>query len=90
MAGNNEMLKDMLPYGGAVNIYGEITWRVTAEEFNEMKKNLECIFDECAYNPHKTKRSKRGRVKVRPDHDVSDLGPKQAVPEILGHSGGDV
>jgi len=47
MAGNNEMLKDMLPYGGAVNIYGEITWRVTAEEFNEMKKNLECLFDEC-------------------------------------------
>jgi hypothetical protein len=47
MAGNNEMLKDMLPYGGAVNIHGEITWRVTEEEFNEMKKNLESIFDEC-------------------------------------------
>lgn len=46
MAGNNEMLKDMLPYGGAVNIYGEITWRVTEEEFNEMKRHLESIFDE--------------------------------------------
>ena len=47
MAGTNEMLKDMLPYGGAVNIHGEITWRVTEEEFNEMKRNLESIFDEC-------------------------------------------
>ena len=46
MAGNNEMLKDMLPYGGAVNIHGEITWRVTKEEFVEMKKNLESIFNE--------------------------------------------
>jgi len=43
-----------------------------------------------AYNPHKTKRSKRGRVKVRPDNDMSDLGPKQAVPEIGGHSESDV
>lgn len=47
MAGNIEMLKDMLPYGGAVNIHGEITWRVTEEEFIEMKRNLESIFDEC-------------------------------------------
>jgi hypothetical protein len=47
MAGTNEMLKDMLPYGGAVNIHGEITWRVTEDEFNEMKRNLESIFDEC-------------------------------------------
>jgi hypothetical protein len=47
MAGTSEMLKDMLPYGGAVNIRGEITWRVTQEEFNEMKRNLERIFDEC-------------------------------------------
>jgi hypothetical protein len=46
MAEINEMLKDMLPYGGAVNIYGEITWRVTEEEFNEMKRHLESIFDE--------------------------------------------
>jgi hypothetical protein len=46
MAGTNEMLKDMLPYGGAVNIHGEITWRVTKEEFNEMKRHLESIFDE--------------------------------------------
>jgi hypothetical protein len=47
MARDNDMLKDMLPYGGAVNIRGEITWRVTEEEFNELKKNLESIFDEC-------------------------------------------
>ena len=46
MAGTNEMLKDMLPYGGAVNIHGKITWRVTEKEFNEMKRNLECIFDD--------------------------------------------
>lgn len=39
------MLKDMLPYGGAVNIHGEITWRVTEEEFEDMKKQLENIFD---------------------------------------------
>ena len=25
MAGTNDMLKDMLPYGGAVNLHGEIT-----------------------------------------------------------------
>lgn len=42
----NEMLKNMLPYGGAVNIHGKITWRVTEEEFKEMLKNLESIFDE--------------------------------------------
>ncbi len=46
MAEPNEMLKNMLPYGGAVNIRGEVTWRVTKEEFIEMKKNLENIFDE--------------------------------------------
>jgi hypothetical protein len=46
MAVTNEMLKDMLPYGGAVNIHGEITWRVTEKEFNEMKRNLESIFDD--------------------------------------------
>ena len=46
MAGTNEMLKDMLPYGGAVNIHGEITWRVTEEEFTELKRHLESIFDE--------------------------------------------
>jgi len=47
------------------------------------------LFAFMAYNPHKTKRSKRGRVKVRPDNDMSDLGPKQAVPEIGGHSESD-
>ena len=46
MAGTNEMLKDMLPYGGAVNIHGKITWRVTEKEFNEMKRHLESIFDD--------------------------------------------
>jgi hypothetical protein len=43
MAGTNEMLEDMLPYGGAVNIHGEITWRVTEKEFNDMKRHLESI-----------------------------------------------
>jgi len=46
MTETDEMLKDMLPFGGAVNIRGEITWRVTEKEFIEMKKNLESIFDE--------------------------------------------
>ena len=46
MAGTAEMLKDMLPYGGAVNIHGEVTWCVTKEEFNELKKHLDSIFDE--------------------------------------------
>lgn len=41
-----EMLKNKLPYGGAVNIHGEITWRVTEEEFKEMQQNLESIFNE--------------------------------------------
>ena len=49
MAGT-EMLKNMLPYGGAVNIHGEITWCVTEEEFKEMQKNLESIFSRPAPN----------------------------------------
>lgn len=45
MPKNTEMLKYMLPYGGAVNIRGEITWRITKDEFKEMQKHLESIFD---------------------------------------------
>jgi hypothetical protein len=46
MAGTTEMLKDLLPYGGAVNIHGKVTWCVTEEEFNELKRHLDSIFDE--------------------------------------------
>ena len=41
-----EMLKNMLPYDGTINIHGEITWCVTEEKFKEMQKQLESIFDE--------------------------------------------
>ena len=46
MAGTNEMLKNMLPFGGAVNIHGEITWRITEDEYKELQKHLESIFNE--------------------------------------------
>lgn len=46
LVAGTEMLKNLLPYGGAVNIHGEITWCVTKEEFKEMQKHLESIFDE--------------------------------------------
>lgn len=46
MAEPSRPLKYQLPYGGAVNIRGEIVWRVTEEEFKEMKDYIKRIFDE--------------------------------------------
>jgi hypothetical protein len=46
MAETREMIRYKLPYGGAVDIRGKITWRVTKEEYEEMKKSLEIIFNE--------------------------------------------
>ncbi len=41
-----EMIRYQLPFGGAVDIHGNITWRVTEEEHEEMKRHLEAIFNE--------------------------------------------
>ncbi len=41
-----EMLRHKLPYGGAVNLHGEIVWCVTDEEHEAMLKHLRDIFDE--------------------------------------------
>jgi uncharacterized protein with HEPN domain len=35
-----------LPHGGAVNIRGEIVWRITKEELEEMKERVMSIFDD--------------------------------------------
>lgn len=48
MEDRREMIRYKLPYGGAVNMRGEIVWRVTKEEYEELKKRLEDIFDENA------------------------------------------
>jgi len=44
-----DLLKRQLPYGGAVNIRGEVVWRVTEKEFKEMKAHIERIFNESGY-----------------------------------------
>jgi len=41
-----EPISRMLPYGGAANIRGEIVWRITKEELEEMKERVMSIFDE--------------------------------------------
>jgi len=40
-----EAEKELLPYGGAVNLHGEVVWRVTETEFKEMEAHLASIFD---------------------------------------------
>jgi len=35
-----------LPHGGAANIRGEIVWRITKEELEEMKARVMSIFEE--------------------------------------------
>lgn len=35
-----ELIRDQLPYGGAVNIHGEIVWRITKEEHDAMKARV--------------------------------------------------
>jgi len=39
-------IKDKLPYGGAVNIHGEIVWRITKEEHDAMKARVLNLFEE--------------------------------------------
>jgi hypothetical protein len=38
-------IKDQLPYGGAVNIRGEIVWRITKEEHDAMKARVLSLFE---------------------------------------------
>ncbi len=40
-----EFIKDQLPYGGAVNIRGEIVWRITKEEHEAMKARVLSLFE---------------------------------------------
>jgi len=46
MEDRRDMIRYKLPYGGAVNMRGEIVWRITKEEYEVLKKRLEHIFDE--------------------------------------------
>lgn len=41
-----ELIRDQLPYGGAVNIRGEIVWRITKEEHDAMKARVLNLFEE--------------------------------------------
>jgi len=41
-----EPISKRLPYGGAANIRGEIVWRITKEELEEIKGRVMSIFDE--------------------------------------------
>lgn len=41
-----EIIKNQLPFGGAVDIHGNIVWRVTEEEFQELKRHLDNIFSD--------------------------------------------
>jgi hypothetical protein len=40
------LIKDQLPYGGAVNIRGEIIWRITKEEHDAMKARVLSLFED--------------------------------------------
>jgi hypothetical protein len=40
-----ELIRDQLPYGGAVNIRGEIVWRITKEEHDMMKARVLSLFE---------------------------------------------
>jgi len=46
MVDQREMIRYNLPYGGAVNMHGEVVWRVSKEEYETLKKRLEDIFDD--------------------------------------------
>jgi hypothetical protein len=39
-------IRDQLPYGGAVNIRGQIVWRITKEEHDAMKARVLSLFEE--------------------------------------------
>lgn len=40
------MIRDQLPYGGAVNIRGQIVWRITKEEHDAMKERVLRLFED--------------------------------------------
>ena len=40
-----EFIRDQLPYGGAVNIRGEIVWQITKEEHEVMKARVLSLFE---------------------------------------------
>jgi hypothetical protein len=40
-----EFVRDELPYGGAVNIRGEIVWQITKEEHEAMKARVLSLFE---------------------------------------------
>ena len=40
-----EFIRDQLPYGGAVNIRGEIVWQITKEEHEAMKARVLSLFE---------------------------------------------
>lgn len=46
MEDGSEMIKYKLPYGGAVNMHGEVVWRVSKEEYETLRKRLEDVFDD--------------------------------------------
>ncbi len=39
-------IRDQLPYGGGVNIRGQIVWRITKEEHDAMKARVLSLFEE--------------------------------------------
>ena len=41
-----EPISKRLPHGGAANIRGEIVWRITKEELEEMRVRVMSIFDD--------------------------------------------
>ena len=41
-----EPISKKLPHGGAANIRGEIVWRITKEELEEMRARVMSIFDD--------------------------------------------
>jgi len=40
-----EFIRDQLPYVGAVNIRGEIVWRITKEEHDAIKARVSGLFE---------------------------------------------
>lgn len=40
------LIRDQLPYGGAVNIHGKIIWRITKEEHDAMKARVLSLFED--------------------------------------------
>ena len=40
-----QFIEDLLPYGGAVNIRGEIVWQITKEEHEVMKARVLSLFE---------------------------------------------